>query len=119
LWYKDLQLPGTSPLRQMPSVVVCEATLAPGPRTVSLLFPVADADIDGTYPVRLAAMPRRLLLVYIGNQHDRDKAFNAFFAPAVARLEYRVAGKWTRTTNWPHVNFTGRCPFLHAPGATL
>jgi hypothetical protein len=52
----------------MPSVVVCEAAQAPSPGAVSLLFPVADADIDGADPVRLAAMPRPLPLVYIGNQ---------------------------------------------------
>ncbi len=113
LWDKDLQLPDDSPLRRMPSVVVCEAALVPSPRAVSLLFPVADADIDGADPVRLAAMLRPLPLVYIGNQYDRDEAFSAFFAPAAARFEHRVAGKWTRTADWPHVNFTGRCPFPH------
>ena len=56
-------------------------------------------------------MPRPLPLVYIGNQYDRDEAFSAFFAPAAARFQHRVAGKWTRTADWPHVNFTGRCPF--------
>ena len=44
VWDKDLQLPAESPLRQMPSVAVCEAALAPSPGAVSLLFPVADAD---------------------------------------------------------------------------
>ena len=102
-----------SPLRQMPSVAVCEAALAPSPGAVSLLFPVADADIDGADPVRLAAAPRPLPLVYIGNQYDRDEAFSAFFAPVAARFEHRVAGKWTHTADWPHVRFTGRCPFPH------
>jgi len=113
LWDKDLQLPGDSPLRQMPSVVVCEAALAPSPGAVSLLFPVADDELDRADPVPLAVMPRPLPLVYIGNQYDRDEAFGAFFAPAAARFEHRVAGKWTRTPAWPHVNFTGRCPFPH------
>ena len=62
-------------------------------------------------------MPRPLPLVYVGNQYDRDEAFGAFFAPAAARFEHRVAGKWTRTADWPHVNFTGRCPFPARPGA--
>jgi hypothetical protein len=61
--------------------------------------------------VSLAAMPRPLPLVYIGNQYDRDEAFSAFFAPAAAGHGHRVAGKWTRTADWPHVNFTGRCSF--------
>ena len=34
---------------------------------------------------------------------------HAFFAPAAAR--HRVAGKWTRTAQWPHVTFTGRIAF--------
>ena len=107
------QLSGDSPLRQMPSVVVCEAALAPSPGAVSLLFPVADDELDRADPVRLAVMPRPLPLVYIGNQYDRDEVFGAFFAPAAARFEHRVAGKWTRTADWPHVSFTGRCPFPH------
>ena len=111
LWDKDLQLPGDSPLRQMPSVVVCEAALAPSPGAVSLLFPVADDELDRADPVPLAVMPRPLPLVYIGNQYDRDEAFGVFFAPVAARFEHRVAGKWTRTADWPHVSFTGRCPF--------
>jgi hypothetical protein len=113
LWDKDLQLPGDSPLRQMSGVVVCEAALAPSPGAVGLLFPVADDELDRADPVRLAAMSRPLPLVYIGNQYDRDEAFSAFFAPAAARFEHRVAGKWTRTAEWPHVTFTGRCPFPH------
>lgn len=113
LWDKDMQLTGGSPLRQMPSVVVCEAALAPSPGAISLLFPVADDELDRADPVRLATMSRPLPLVYIGNQYDRDEAFSAFFAPAAARFEHRVTGKWTRTADWPHVNFTGRCPFPH------
>jgi hypothetical protein len=52
-----------------------------------------------------------LPLAYAGNQYDRDGAFSMFFAPAAACYPHRVAGKWTRTACWPHVNFTGRCPF--------
>jgi hypothetical protein len=113
LWDKDLQLPAGSPLRQMPGVVVCEAALAPRHGAVSLLFPVADDELDRADPVRLAAMPRPLPLVYIGNQYERDEAFSAFFAPAAAHFDHRVVGKWTRTSDWPHVTFTGRCPFPH------
>jgi hypothetical protein len=111
VWDKDLQLPASSPLRSLPNVAVCEAALAPSPGAVSLLFPVADDDLDRADPVSLAAMPRSVPLVYIGNQYDRDEAFSAFFAPAAARHGHRVAGKWTRTADWPHVNFTGRCTF--------
>jgi hypothetical protein len=85
--------------------------LRPSPRAVSLLFPIADTDLDSADPTALAEMPRPLPLVYAGNQYDRDEAFSEFFAPAAARLPHRVAGKWTRTANWPHVSFTGRCAF--------
>ena len=111
IWDKDLQLPAGSPLRSLPNVTVCEAALAPGPGAVSLLFPVDDNQIDQADPAALAALPRPLPLVYAGNQYDRDDAFSAFFAPAAARHAHRVAGKWTRTADWPQVNFTGRCSF--------
>ncbi|HEX7162465.1 MAG TPA: hypothetical protein VF223_14665 [Trebonia sp.] len=75
---------------------------------VSLLFPVADDALDTADPAALAAMPKPLPLVYVGNQYDRDEAFAGFFAPAAARHRHRVAGKWTRTARWPHVTFTGR-----------
>lgn len=111
VWDKDLQLDADSPLRSLPNVTVCEAALAPGPGAVSLLFPVEDDALDGADPAALAAMPRPLPLLYVGNQYDRDDAFAEFFAPAAERTVHRVAGKWTRTSGWPHVNFTGRCAF--------
>ncbi len=111
LWDKDRQLPADSSLRSLPKLVICEAALAPSPGAESLLFPVADNDLDRADPEYLASKPRPLPLVYVGNQYDRDEAFSAFFAPAAARHDHRVAGKWTRTDGWPHVNFTGRCAF--------
>jgi hypothetical protein len=90
---------------------VCEPALAPSPGAVSLLFPVADDALDTANPAALAAMPRPLPLVYVGNQYDRDEAFAGFFAPAAARHHHQVAGKWTRTAQWPHVTFTGRIAF--------
>jgi hypothetical protein len=72
---------------------------------------VADANLEDADPAALAALPRPLPLVYIGNQYDRDEAFGEFFAPAAARFPHRVAGKWPRTGGWPHVAFTGRCAF--------
>jgi len=111
IWDKDLRLPPAHPLRRLPQVAVCEAALRPGPGAARLLFPVPDAALDAADPAALAAAPRPLPLAYAGNQYDRDEAFGAFFAPAAARYAHRVAGKWTRTADWPHVNFTGRCPF--------
>jgi hypothetical protein len=111
LWDKDRKLPPRSPLRALPNLAVCEAALIPSPGATSLLFPVADSDLDSADPDALAALERPLPLVYAGNQYDRDRAFSEFFAPASACFPHQVAGKWTRTADWPHVNFTGRCPF--------
>jgi hypothetical protein len=111
LWDKDQQLPPNDPLRILGNVTVCEPALHPSPGAVSLLFPVADEAIDQADPVTLAAEDRSLPLVYIGNQYDRDTAFTNYFAPAAAHVAHRVAGKWTDTARWPHVNFTGRIPF--------
>jgi hypothetical protein len=111
IWDKDLQLPLAHPLRSVPNAAVCEAALLPRQGAAGLLFPICDADLDAADPAALAAAPRPLPLAYAGNQYDRDEEFGAFFAPAAARFAHRVAGKWTRTGDWPHVNFTGRCPF--------
>lgn len=111
LWDKDRQLPPADPLRAHPSVTVCEAALYPNPGAVSLLFPVADGALDAADPQALAAAHRRLPLVYVGNQYDRDDAFDAFFAPAAAAYLHVVAGKWTETSRWPHVAFGRRVPF--------
>jgi hypothetical protein len=111
VWDKDLQLETDSPLRAAPNVTVCEAGLQPAAGAESLLFPVPDSALDEADPVALAVLPRHLPLVYAGNQYDRDEAFTEFFAPAARQYPHRVAGKWTRTEAWPHVNFTGRCAF--------
>ncbi|MFD0683728.1 hypothetical protein [Actinomadura fibrosa] len=111
LWDKDLQLPAAHPLRAIPHVTVCEAALHPWPGTESLLFPVADQAIDAAEPLDLADEQRNLPLVYIGNQYDRDEAFDQYFAPLAADFDHQVAGKWTSTNRWPKVNFTGRIPF--------
>jgi hypothetical protein len=111
IWDKDLQLPLTHPVRHLPGVAVCEAALLPRRRATSLLFPVSDEVLDSADPAMLAAEPRPLPLAYAGNQYDRDEEFGTYFAPAAARFTHRVAGKWPHTQDWPHVNFTGRCPF--------
>ncbi|MFG1706482.1 hypothetical protein ACFLIM_25135 [Nonomuraea sp. M3C6] len=111
LWDKDQQLPPDDRLRSLGHVTVCEAALHPSPGAVSLLFPIADDAIDQADPAALAAEHRPLPLIYIGNQYGRDTAFTTYFAPAAARVAHRVAGKWTDTARWPHVNFTGRIPF--------
>lgn len=111
LWDKDRQLPADDPLRTAGNVVVSEAALHPTPEAVSLLFPVSDTALAAANPAALAAMPRDLPLTYIGNQYDRDAAFDMFFAPAATSHRHVVAGKWTRADAWPHVSFVGRVPF--------
>jgi len=112
LWDKDRQLPDDDPLRHIRHVVVCEPALHPSPGAVSLLFPVADNALDGADPVALAAAPRDLRLVYIGNQYNRDDAFDRYFAPAARTHQpHVIAGKWPRTGRWPDLNFTGRIPY--------
>lgn len=113
LWDKDQQLPAGHRLRVMNTVTVCEAALHPTPGAVRLLFPVDDHTLDTADPEALASLPRSLPLVYIGNQYDRDDAFHQYFVPAARSHEHAVAGKWTRTERWPHVNYLGRLGFGH------
>lgn len=111
LWDKDLQLPPHDELRASGNVAICEPALYPTPGSTSLLFPLADSALDTADPQALAACPRTLPLVYIGNQYDRDDPFTTFFAPAARHVKHRIAGKWHRTDAWPGLNFTGRCTF--------
>jgi len=111
IWDKDLKLPPTDPLRQHHGVVVCEAALIPSARARPLLFPLDDALLDEADAPVLTAQSRPLPLTYIGNQYDRDQAFDRYFAPAAAHLPHRVAGKWRDARRWPEVSFLGRVPF--------
>ncbi|WP_199922739.1 hypothetical protein [Streptomyces sp. NRRL S-87] len=119
LWDKDQRLAPADPLRLLPQLTVCEPALHPRHGATSLLFPVADHTLDTADPTALAARPRRWPLVYVGNQYGRDAAFGTYFARPAQHLDHVVAGRWTDTGPWPHVNFIGRIPFrqgldLHA-----
>ena len=116
IWDLDRQLPTRDPLRGLTQVMVCELALYPTPGATTLLCPVPDAALDTADPKVLAALPRPVPLVYVGNQYDRDDAFDRFFAPAAAKVAHRVAGKWPATSRWPHVTFTGRCPYPEVDG---
>ncbi|MFF1894009.1 hypothetical protein [Streptomyces sp. NPDC058206] len=111
IWDKDRTLRAESVWRRTAHTRVCEAALAPTHGAHSLLFPVAEGLLAQADPVTLAAQRRDLALGYVGNQYDRDEPFDRFFAPAAARVEHLVAGKWTKTDRWPHVHFLGRIPF--------
>jgi hypothetical protein len=111
IWDKDRRLSAEDPLRRHPAVIVCEAALHPTPGAHRLLFPLDDTLQEAADPMALAVLPRPLGLVYVGNQYDRDKAFDTYFAPAAGRFRHLVAGKWTDTRRWPEVIFLGRVPF--------
>lgn len=111
IWDKDRRLPSDDPLRTRHHVTIAEAALHPSAGAWPLLFPVADHALDNADPAMLAQLQRDLLLVYIGNQYDRDEAFDQFFAPAAGHVVHQVAGKWTDISRWTHLNFTGRIPF--------
>jgi hypothetical protein len=113
IWDKDRRLPADDPLRRQRHVAVCDAALFPTPGAHKLLFPVADAALETADPAVLAASHRPLPLVYIGNQYDRDDAFDDYFAPAASHLQHLVIGKWPHQHRWPHVTFAGRQGFSH------
>ncbi|MGW3729154.1 hypothetical protein [Streptomyces sp. NPDC000851] len=114
IWDKDRRLPADSPWRHHPGVAVCEATLTPSPGATSLLFPVSDQWLDRTAPEALVRANRPLALAYVGNQYDRDDAFDRYFAPAAQHVPHAVAGKWQDTARWSHVTFLGRLGFHDA-----
>jgi len=111
LWDKDRKLPASSHWRNARTVTVCEPSLVVTPGAQRLLFPADDQRLDATNPQTLAALPRPVTLAYVGNQYERDDAFTRYFAPAAARVHHQVAGKWTDTSRWPGVRFTGRLVF--------
>lgn len=111
VWDLDRQLPDNDPLRSAPNVAVGEFALTPFPGSRYLPCPVPDPLLDAADPELLAARSYSLPLVYVGNQYDRDDHFDRYFAPAAAVVPHRVAGKWPRTAEWAHVNFTGRARY--------
>jgi hypothetical protein len=111
LWDLDRQLPHDDPRRLLDNVAVGEFALRPTVGAVSLFCPVPDALLDAADSKQLAAADRSTPLVYVGNQYDRDDAFDRYFAPAAAGVAHRVAGKWPHAEAWPHVTFSGRCGF--------
>jgi hypothetical protein len=111
IWDQDRQLAADDPRRTLANVRVAEYAIYPGPDAITVNCPVPDHLLDNADPDHLARQPRRLPLVYVGNQYDRDEAFDRWFAPAAAHVTHRVAGKWTNTSAWPHVQFTGRARF--------
>jgi hypothetical protein len=116
VWDHDLWLPDDDPLRCQANVRVADPALYPSANAITVTSPIPDEALDNADPTALARPPRSLPLVYVGNQYGRDKAFDRWFAPAAAQMVHRVAGKWTNTSAWPHVKFTGRIRFAEVAG---
>ncbi|WP_436528411.1 hypothetical protein [Actinoplanes sp. HUAS TT8] len=116
VWDHDLWLPADDPLRGHANVRVADPALHPSTGAITVTSPVPDRRLDTADPSDLARLPRPLPLVYVGNQYGRDEAFDRWFAPAAAQMNHRVAGKWTNTSAWPHVQFTGRIRFADVAG---
>ncbi|MFI9721998.1 hypothetical protein ACIHFE_20435 [Streptomyces sp. NPDC052396] len=111
-WDLDRMIPANDPIRRHLAVTVCEPATFPTPGAVTLRCPVADRVLDAADPAGLVTGERPWPLVYVGNQYGRDPAFDQYFAPAARVHRHQVAGKWTDTAAWPHVNFVGRVGFL-------
>jgi hypothetical protein len=112
IWDLDRQMRADDPLRGMPNVTIADFALRQEPDVVTLPCPVPDRLLDAADPAVLAGLDRPTALVYVGNQYDRDPAFERYFAPAAAQVPHEVAGKWTAVERWPHVRFTGRVGYL-------
>lgn len=111
IWDLDRRLPADDPLRALANVAVGEFALLTTPGAQQLACPVPDERLDAADATQLARRRREVPLVYVGNQYDRDDHFDRFFAPAAALVRHQVAGKWTHTQAWPHVQFTGRAAY--------
>lgn len=111
IWDLDRVLSDADPIRAHSAVTVLEPALKPTPGALTLTTPVDDRKLDNANPGELVDGRRPWSMVYVGNQYDRDAAFDRYFAPAAYAHPHRVAGKWMNTTAWPHVNFTGRIGF--------
>jgi len=111
IWDLDRRLPAGDPLRGLPQVRVAEPALYPTPGAISVPCPIPDEVLADVDPAALAGRDRWLPLVYAGDQYDCDDAFEQYFVPAAAEFDHLVAGTWSTTALWPHVNFTGRAGF--------
>lgn len=111
VWDLDRQMRPDDALRGLPNVTVADFAFLQQPGVVTLPCPVPDELLDSANPAVLVASRRPVDLVYVGNQYDRDDAFDTYFAPAARRLVHQVAGKWPRVERWPQVTFTGRAAY--------
>ena len=113
LWDKDRQLPAADPLRAHAATSPsARPRCTPAPGAVPPAVPRRRrGPRRAPTPPRWRRCPARSPLVYVGNQYDRDDAFDD-----VLRARRRVGSRTGSPASgphaaWPHVNFIGRVPF--------
>jgi hypothetical protein len=113
IWDKDLQMSLENALRRAVNVVVCEAARLPSPGSEKLRFPVDDTKVRWARSAVREVYARNIAydLIYIGNQYDRDTAFERYFALPARTLKHAVFGSWQDKSAWPHVDFRGSVAF--------
>ncbi len=112
VWDKDLRLDPRSRLRRLSNVVILEATPFPSRGARSLLFPVADDQLDELIERGPATTNKLRQLAYVGNQYDREEQFLKYFLPASTELSHVIAGKWDPDLT-SGLNYAGRVAFGH------
>lgn len=112
IWDTDRQLRGGAEIRTLRNVTVFDIAARPqhGSQVLRACM-VPDRLLDAVELDQLVHSHRRFSLAYVGNQYDRDGAFEEFLVPVAQRVPHRIAGKWPTHSRWPGLNFTGRCPF--------
>ena len=96
----------------MPNVTVCEAALAAQPRGGQPAVPRRRQRPGQRRPGRpWRRCPGRCRWSTSGTSTTATRRSPSSSRPPPRQHPHRVAGKWTRTAAWPHVNFTGRCAF--------
>ena len=116
IWDKDQQL-SQSEINQMNlnKFLIFEPSLFPKNNRTSLLFPM-DPNRTAQMHDDLASYDKNsksIDLVYIGNQYGRDQSFSIYYNEASRLLgsPAEIYGKWTKTDQFPNVNFNCRVGF--------
>lgn len=95
--------------------LIFEPSLFPKNNRTSLLFPM-DPNRTAQMHNDLASYDKNsksIDLVYIGNQYGRDQSFSIYYNEASRLLgsPAEIYGKWTKTDQFPNVNFNCRVGF--------
>lgn len=127
LWDKDQKLTKTEE-QKMKNVIVFEPVLKPRFNRKSLLFPInSQKTTKSFYKLKnYNQKNKKLDLIYIGNQYERDDSFKEFIDnPAgMVKSETLVYGNWKKYPDWceknlkkfPNVKFKERLAFSKVNG---